>query len=251
MPHVFIDGLPGLGDSGGALSLRTGALSAFVRSPRFLARLLFESSQLAWMFERQPVLMKEWTWKLPCRIHISGLDLWHSEPDEVVVELSPTEDGGVLVSARHAETGRQLWEHLIPMPEAADWAEPSPAWPGAQTEEVDAFIASDPTRLVVCISRQSRRTRMYSPAITVDTLPPRACQTDAIRLDTSSGVPLWRATFQDVGVGIIERRSFSGIWSSSQRVGVLDFEAGTNRILHEFPHTLGWPIHDGSLVAVP
>src|SRR5262249_1827219 len=145
-------------------------------------------------------------------------------------ELSPTEDGGALVSARRAETGQHLWDYLIPIPEAADWAEPSPAWPGAQTEEIDAFFANDATRLVVCMSRQSRRSTMYSPAITVATLPPNACQLDAIRLDTSTGVPVWRASFPQVAVGIIERRSFSGIWSAAQRVGVLNFETGTNQV---------------------
>jgi hypothetical protein len=195
--------------------------------------------------------MNELICRLPRRIRISGSDLWHSESDDVVAELSPTEDGDALVSARHAETGQQLWEYFIPIPEPAEWAEPSPAWPGAQTEENDAFVAADPTRLVVCISRQSRRSRMYSPAMTVETLPPCACQLDAIRLDTSTGVPVWRESFQRVAVGIIERRSFSGIWSTGKRVGVLNFETGTNQVLQEYPHALGWPVRDSSLVAVP
>jgi hypothetical protein len=250
MAHLFVDGLSSSGDSC-RLSLRTRALSAFIRSPRLIGQVSLESGRAAWLFERQPVQMTESTWSLPRRIDVSGSDLWVSEVSEVMAELLPTEDGGVLVSARHAETGRQLWEYFIPIPDAAQWAEPSPAWPGAQTEEIDAFFANDPTRLIVCLSRQSRRRRIYSPAITVDTLPPHAYQTDAIRLDTSSGVPAWRASFQDIVVGIIERDSFTGIWSSRQRVGVLDFEAGTNRILHEYPHALGWPIQDGSLVAVP
>jgi len=195
--------------------------------------------------------MREATWNLPRRILVSGSDFWCSEAGEFVAELLPIEDGGVLVSTRHAGTGRQLWEHFIPIPEAADWAEPSPAWPGAQTEEIGAFIADDPNRLIVCLARQSRRSRVYSPDITVATLPPFACQTDAIRFDLSTGKPIWRAEFGDISVGILERQSFTGIWSRSSRVGVLDFETGTNTILLEYPYSLGWPVRDRSAVAVP
>lgn len=78
-----------------------------------------------------------------------------------------------------------------------------------------------------------------------------ACQLDATRLDAFTGAPLWRESFPDVVVGILERRSFTSIWSGRQRVGVLDFETGTNRVLHQYEHALGWPVHDGSQVAVP
>jgi hypothetical protein len=61
---------------------------------------------------------------------------------------------------------------------------------------------------------------------------------------------IWRAVFKDVHVGIIERRSFAGIWARSPRLGIIDFETGTNTILHELPHALGWPVPDGSQVAV-
>ena len=234
MPQVFVDGLPGLGDASGALSLCTRPLSAIVRSPLFIASFSIESGKVAWAFERLSVPMSEATRNSSRRIQISGSDLWNSEADDVVAELSPTEDGGALVSARRLATGRHLWEYFLPIPEAADWAEPSPAWPGAQTEGIDAFFASDPTRLVVCLSRQSRTSCMYSRAITVDSLPAHASQLDAICLDTSSGVPVWRESFPDVAVGIIERRAFSGIWSNGQRVGVIDFHTGTNRVLHEY-----------------
>jgi hypothetical protein len=250
MPHVFVNGLPGLSNSGAALGLRACGLSAFVQSDRFISRISLESGSVAWLVERHPARMSESMWSLPRRISITGSRLWHSEADEVIAELSPTEDGGALVSARHAATGQSLWEYLIPIPAAASWAEPSPAWPGAPTEEIEAFFACDPTRLVVCISRQSRRSRIYTSATTVDTLPPYACQLDAIRLD-ASGVPIWQKDYPDVVVGILERRSFAGIWSSGQRVGVLDFETGANRVLQELPYKIGWPVHDNLSVAVP
>jgi hypothetical protein len=249
MSHIFIDGLPGLSNSVGKLSLHTFGLSAFIRSAHFIARLSLDSSQVAWLFERSPVFLSQEKWNLPRRIFISGSDLWGSEKYELVAELTETEGGGALVSARNALTGRQLWEHFIPVPEPADWAEAAPAWPGAQTEEIDAFFASDANCLVVCISRESRRRRMYSRDVIVDTVPPHTCQTDAIRLDPSTGEALWRATFLGVAVGIVQRRTFSGIWSSKQLVGRVDFEAGTNRVLHEYDHPFGWPVNDGACVA--
>jgi hypothetical protein len=70
-------------------------------------------------------------------------------------------------------------------------------------------------------------------------------------LDACTGAPVWRETFSDVVVGILERRSFAGVWSSGQRVGALDFETGTNRVLHEYKRALGWPVQDAAEVAVP
>src|SRR5262249_47964485 len=159
---TFVDGLPGLEDSGSSLSLRTRGLSAFIHSSRFIGRFSLKSGRVEWLIERSPVQHSESTRNLPRRIDVSGSDLWSSQANELVAEVLPTEDGGVLVSTRHAETGQQLWEHFISIPDAADWAEPAPAWPGAQTEEIDAFIADDPKYLIVCFSRQSRRSTMYS-----------------------------------------------------------------------------------------
>ena len=277
MPHFFVDGLPGLDsrlldpDSFGPLLLRAHGSSLFLRCSRFMCRISAESGDVAWLIERDPVIMviSESTWKLPRRISTpwwpAGFDIWYSEADDIIAELLPTEDGCAVVSARDAATGRPLWEHFIPIPAAAIWAEPSPAWPGAQTEEIDAFFASDPTRLIVCLSRQSRRSGYYSPTIRVDTLPPYACQLDAIRLDVSTGTPIWLGTFSGVSVGIVEQDSFTGAWSSrhasephhpavypgAEQVGLLDFETGTIQVLHECGDDLGWPVRDGSLLAVP
>lgn len=136
----FIEGLPGLGESSDALGLRTRGQSAVMCSPRFIARLSLASGEAAWVCDRRRVPLSTSTWCLPRHIRISGSDLWYGETGDVVGELLPTEDGGAVVSAYHAETGRGLWEYNIPIPEAADWAEPSPAWDGAQTEEIDAFL---------------------------------------------------------------------------------------------------------------
>jgi len=250
MSVTFLNGLPGLGDSTCTLSLRTRGPSAFLRSPCFIARI---SGEVEWLIERSLGKLTESTWNLPRRIRVSGSDLWISEADPVVAEIISTECGGLTVSVRHAETGKQLWEHFIPIPEAAEWAEPSPAWPGAQTEEIEAFIADDPKRLIVCLFRQSRRSGMFCPhrGIKVFSLPPYACQTDAACFEPLTGKAIWRAAFQNVRVGIIERRCFTGIWSHGPWLGMVDFEAGTNTTLYESPNLLGWPVRVGSVLAVP
>src|SRR5262249_52747663 len=48
-----------------------------------------------------------------------------------------------------------------------------------------------------------------------------------------------------------ERKAFSGVWARSPKLGVIDFETGMNTILHELPHSLGWPVYDGAEIAVP
>jgi hypothetical protein len=253
MSTTYIDGLPAILDSDGTLSLCVSGPSAFVRCARFIARISLPSGNIDWLVERSPTRMTDSVYRLTRKIDLfgSGYELWVSEQNHIVAELIPTECGAMNIAALHAATGTRLWEQFVAIPDAADWAEATPAWPGAQTEEIDAFIAKDPNRLVVCMARQTRRSGIYTPTYEVTTLPPYACQTDATRLDLSTGNPMWRADFQDVHVGIIERQSFTGIWSRSPRLGVINFESGTNTIVHELPHSLGWPVRDGLDVAVP
>jgi hypothetical protein len=170
-----------------------------------------------------------------------------------VAEVFSTEFGDLTVSVRDAATGGLLWEQIIPIPEGADWAETSPAWAGAQTEEIYGFLADDPKRLIVCLFRQSRRSGLSDPnrGIEVFDLPPYGCQTDAVRFDLLTGKPIWRAAFQNVRVGILERSSFAGIWSNSPRMGIIDFEIGTNATIFESENQLGWPIMDGPNLSVP
>jgi hypothetical protein len=252
---TYIDGLPEFLDCDGTLSLCVCGSSAFIRCARFMARIRLPHGEIDWLVERLPMKAEVWgsIYDLPRYINLFGSmsDLWVSETNHVVVEILSTECGGMNVSARHSVTGNQLWESFVPIPDAADWAEPAPAWPGAQTEEIHGFIAKDPSHLIVCLFRETRRARIYTRTFEVTTVPPYACQTDAIRLNPSTGQPVWRGEFRDVPIGIIERQSFSGVWSNSPRIGEIDFESGANTILHELPHSLGWPVRDGCCVAVP
>ena len=255
MSVVYVDGLPGLEDPDCTLRLRVRGPAAFVRSPRFVARLSLPSGNVDWLIERPAVRFAESTHNLPRRINpFSGSNFWCSEVDELVADTLPTESGGLMVSGRHAGTGKQLWEQFIPIPDAADWAEPSPAWPGTQTEEIYSFLANDPNCLVVCLFRQSRRSCCVYPArgIDVRTLPPYACQTDAVRFDPLTGRSLWRGSFRDLRVEILERENFTGTWSNDREVGVVNLETGINRTLRESTNHLGWPVRDTSgLISVP
>ncbi|HEV2972388.1 MAG TPA: hypothetical protein VGY55_20615 [Pirellulales bacterium] len=246
----IVDGLPSFLDCAGSLTLRVCARSAVVQCDRFIARFSLSTGKMDWVVERTPVRLAE-TMKLPRFIGLFSANsvLWFSE--QVVAEIISIGCGGARILARDALTGIQLWEHFIAIPDAVDWAEVTPAWSGAQIEEIYGFIADDAERLVVLLTRHTRRTRIYSPAVTVNTMPPFRCQTEAVRFEPSTGELMWRATFQDVHVGIIARNSFSGIWARSPRLGVIDFETGTNTILHELPHSLGWPVYDGTEIAVP
>lgn len=249
--YKFVDGLPDLANNIDRLTVHTKGTSAFIRSPLFIARISLNSCLLQWIIDRQPRQIPDLTRDLPRWIRIASSNFWVSTIDKVIAEILPAQDGGVLVSARDSETGTELWEHLIPVPEAAIWAESFPAWPGARTEEIIAFFASDEENLVVCLARHSRRTKIYSSTATVDTMPPYACQLDATRFDANSGMPIWQDCFPDLEVGLTKQGSFTGIWTNGHRVGVLDLFTGINRVLIESPHLFGSPEYDGSLVVVP
>jgi hypothetical protein len=253
MTTAFIEGLPGRTEGYSHWRLCLRGNSAFVQSPGCLAGFSLRRAQLKWLVTRDSVRLTEAASRHPRRIHAFGLELWYGAIASVVAEILLTEDGTVRVVGRHVKTGEVLWDKHVPIPDAADWAEPSPAWPGAPTEEIYAFFADDPHRLVYCLFRESRRCRCSSPhqGIEVWTLPPYACQLDAVRLDPLTGRTMWRNSYRDLRVGIIERKSFVGIWSHSPRLGILDLDTGTNTVLYESQKELGWPVRDGRALAVP
>lgn len=250
---TLVDGLPDLRDNSGSFRVyvHVVGLTALVRGDRFFAHLALPAGTVDWLVERPPFRYAASAAQMTRRINAHGdrETLWAD--DRIVAELRPGELGGAAVVARDAATGTVRWEHEIPIPDAAAWAEVNPAWSGAATEEIYSFLANDPTRLVVGLARHTRRSMMYSREQTADSLPAFACQTDLVRLDPATGEPVWRATFPDVHVGILERKSFTGHWAHNGRVGRIDLETGTNTVLHESPHSLGWPVRDGPHVAVP
>ncbi|MBY0232467.1 MAG: hypothetical protein K2W96_24580, partial [Gemmataceae bacterium] len=229
-------------------ALRVHGSSAFLRAGDRLARIDLDPARVAWTAERSPLRFMPGHPPPRC-IQAFGGELWTD--GNVVAELLAAPEGGMTVSARDAATGRRLWDRLIPAPDPAGWAEPEPAWPGAPTEEIDAFLADVPEALVACLSRTTRRSGMAGNGIEVLTLPPFACQLDAMRLDPLTGRDLWRATYPAVHVGIGERPRFRGLWATGNRIGRIDLGSGTNAFHHEAPYRYGWPVLSGSAFAAP
>ena len=183
-----IEGLPDLTDRDLRPTLRVSDRSAFIRAREFIARIGLQSGEVEWLVERPSLGLSEAAWRLPRRICFGGSELWVREADQVVADITTAECGGLVITAWHAATGSQLWEQFIPIPDgAADWAETSPPWPGAQTEEIDAFISTRRTNWY-CASR----VRLDGILIIVQkspfpAFPPYGCQTDSIRFDPVNG----------------------------------------------------------------
>jgi hypothetical protein len=225
--------------------------SAFVRSEKFIGRFSLETGKFSWFIERTPPPL--FGSSGPRWIQQCGLSLWLNDTESILAELVSNGAGDLLISARNAGTGDPLWEKLIPIPDGAEWAESTPAWPGASTEEIYGFLADDPKYLVICLLRQSRCTGLIDPedGIDVVTYPPFRSQLDALRLDPRSGIPHWHISHQGLFVGILERISFKGIWSHNSYAGNLDLETGENKALHESSGKLGWPVRHKGLIAIP
>jgi hypothetical protein len=248
---TYLTGFPELFAAGSQPELRTRGSTAFLRTAGCVARLALDPARVEWRAERHLAHFPESSRGLPRPIRLGlGGALWASADSSVVAELLPAELGAVTLSVRDGETGRELWRRTIEPPDAAEWAETVPAWPGAQTEDVYAFLADDTDHLVVCLLRESRRSGIIGQGYVALTLPPYNCQTDATRFDLMTGAPVWRATFPNVQVRITERPSFAGLWAYTGRVGRIDWKSGTNTILHQSPHRLGWPVRVSNAIAV-
>lgn len=154
-----IDGLPRFSDCADSMTAVVVGSAAIVHCERFVARIDLASAQLQWLVERAPVNCSRNVYELPRKIHVHypGPELWVCESGNLLAELIPTECGAMNVCVRDLGSGELRWEQFVPIPQAADWAEKSPAWPGASTEEIYGFLARDAERLVVCLYRSSRR----------------------------------------------------------------------------------------------
>ena len=109
--------------------------SAFVHCPEFIARIDLTSGT-RWVIERPRVIISEFTSRQPRFIRKFNGTIWSDAASQLAAELVSTECGAMRLIARHAATGELSWERMVPIPEAAEWAEREPAWPGAQTEEI-------------------------------------------------------------------------------------------------------------------
>lgn len=250
---IVVDGLPDIGDEGEPSLACVGESSAIVRSARFMARISLPEGKVEWLVERPVLRLPASYFELPRYIRLFGSRsvLYFSDRLRLVAELSPMDDGSMMVLPRNAATGETIWKSMLPLPDPAAWAETDPAWPGAQTEENDGFFVRDNSRLVVGIARRSRRSRIYSKDITVDTLPTFHAELLLTRLETSTGEPVWQNSYRDVSVEILSRGSFVGPWSTHGRVGVIELESGENRVLYNSAHHTGRPDSNGVELAIP
>ncbi len=251
-----VAGLPSCGDSKTSQSLRahTHGSALFLCSSSFIARVELETQKLEWLIEKDVRPFSESCQSLPRRITpAAGTIVWIDGAGQTIVEITSSECGGMRVVARDTRSGAVSWERFIPVPDAAPWAEPFPAWPGAQTEEISAFIADDPNRLVICLSRQARRMTLLAPdrGIEVTTLPPFACQIDLLRIAPSTGDINSQATLQDVRIAVLGRGKFSGMWRDKLRAGCIDFDTLENTLVYQASNAVGSPVRDGSRFAIP
>ena len=250
---IIIDSLPGLSDENTWITQCVIGTYAILASPTFLARVCLETGTVNWLIERDVLVVA--TSAGPVRVGVSDFSskvLWADAAASVVVDIRRAQDGGCTLAAHCFLSGRPLWVRHFSVPESAEWAESTPAWPGASTEEIDAFLADSKNGLVLCMSRQTRRSRFSSPSrnIHCTELPPYRCQLDAVRIDPQTGTTIWADQYPDVYAGIIERRCFSGLWACASRAGRLDFETGANQVLYEHDATLSWPVRHDSRIAI-
>lgn len=155
--------------------------------------------------------------------------VWFHEQSNRIVEL--LKDGvGCLAVCRDGSTGHVLWRVQVPLPEPAEWAEALPAWPGAPTEELQAFLAQETDYLVVCIARTSRRWRTQE-----HDFPPYRSQLDLLRLDPVSGELMYQRSHADIVIDILERQHFVGTFRARRGAGIVDWSSGDARMLVTTP----------------
>jgi hypothetical protein len=234
MSATYFDFIPGFDDSESHLEVQTHDCVAFLRSSGCLTRIDLAAGHVDWLVERSLDENDDTGVPLSQGILFSGKELWVSPDGKVVAELVPGEDGGLVVAARNALDGRPTWKHSIPVIAHA-------------TVFFTPFFAADTTRLVVCLFRESRRVAAREGG---SKPVPYECQTDAIRLDPLTGQVCWSGSFPGLPIGIMQRESFTGIWSCGTELGRLDFENGSNMVLHQSSSVLGDPVPCGVGLAV-
>src|SRR5262245_24108248 len=107
MSLTMVTGLPSFLDCPGTLSVAVRGNSAFARCHRFIAGIDLLSGTTDWLVERSLPSI-EVTCPHPRRFYNtygSGSELWVSETGEILAEITCTDSGDLLVSARHSATG--------------------------------------------------------------------------------------------------------------------------------------------------
>ncbi|HET6437803.1 MAG TPA: PQQ-binding-like beta-propeller repeat protein [Anaeromyxobacter sp.] len=222
----------------------TGLLVAerlYVSDERRLTAVLLDGARRDWEVPRTKPPPA--CYQVPRRIHSTGLQLWADR--HVVCQLLDGADG-VTVIAHRPSDGRELWRLEVPTPPALPWTEPRPAWDGARTEELDAFLVASEV-LGVAIARTTRRTMRWP-----DIPAPRFhAQLEVMRIEPASGSVAWRSSFPGLSIPVPERSRFLGAYLADGQLGSIDWATGSVRYLAGLPGEPGWPRPRGRQVLVP
>lgn len=181
-------------------------------------------------------------YQAPRCIHAGGRQLWAGHGS--IVELLDADEGIALV-ARDLANGQERWRRVLSTPPPAEWTEARPAWDGAPTEELGAFLAASDV-LVVALARTTRRSMLWPD----HPLPEFHARLDLTRIEPSDGSVLWDSTLPDVSVSFLERDRFTRWLVAGRSLLAIDWATGAARRLAELPGAPSWPRLVGGRLAV-
>lgn len=225
--YLALEGFePGL--SGGALL--AGEL-LFVADDRRLLAARIDGAHREWELARSKPPPARY--QAPRAVRSRGPGLWAGQGR--VVQLLDA-DEGVVLCAHQGATGQELWRLELPTPEPLSWTEARPAWDGADTEELGAFLVASDV-LAVALARTTRRTTLWPdhPA------PEFHAQLEVTRVGPSDGRVAWRSSFPEVHVPAVEQTRFAGWHLAGRRLRAIDWVTGAARDLADLPGEPSWP----------
>lgn len=181
-------------------------------------------------------------YRVPRRARTYGRRVWCR--GGAVVYVTDT-DHGVAAIGFDANTGREKWRQEIQTPPPVEWTEAQPAWPGAPTEEINAFLLDD-EQVVLVLARSTRRVMQWPDK----PMPDLRARVDVFTLDSEDGTIRATGSVADVMVPSLEKRRLSRWLVTERRVLALEPTEGVARVRTEFPGTLCWPRERSGKVTV-
>jgi hypothetical protein len=237
LPATFV-ALEGL-EPGPAVSARLVGERLVVGSSAGLRTLDVGSGHLGWQVSRQPPSPARY--QAPRSVRSAWRTLWAD--GQRILQLLDVEEG-VAAIAHDVSSGREQWRHVLPTPAALPWTEPAPAFPGAETEVLSAFLAATSAPAVV-VARTTRRTTRWPdfPA------PELQAQLDVTCLDADGGRVAWTAQHPGVEVPILEKERFEGWFTRDGQLLGIDWGSGAPQPIARLAGDPGWPRRVGGRVA--
>lgn len=219
--------------------LRVGE-QLFVTDGRRLFAIDLVAAHLAW--ERSWSRPDPVFYRVPRRARTNGRRLWCR--GGVVVHVTDT-DHGVAAEGFDAKTGTAKWRREIQTPPPVAWTETEPAWPGAPTEEISAFLLDD-EQVVLVLARTTRRVLQWPDK----PMPDLRAQVDVFMLDPEHGTIRAAGHVADVLVPILEKGRLSRWLVAENDLLALDPTEGVARVRTRFPGNPCWPRERSGKVSV-